>query len=115
VRGSPHIQGRAAGVDNPAAMSDGCRSLASVALALYRKYRPATFAEVVGQEHVTDPLRTALAAGRVNHAYLSSGANAMHDGHSPQGSGVGPWTQFSDRARIRADDVLPQPRGPEKR
>jgi DNA polymerase III subunit gamma/tau len=44
-----------------------------VALALYRKYRPATFAEVVGQEHVTDPLRTALAAKRVNHAYLFSG------------------------------------------
>ncbi len=54
-------------------MSDCCRSLAFVALALYRKYRPATFAEVVGQEHVTDPLRTALAAGRVNHAYLFSG------------------------------------------
>jgi DNA polymerase-3 subunit gamma/tau len=44
-----------------------------VALALYRKYRPATFAEVVGQEHVTEPLRTALAAGRINHAYLFSG------------------------------------------
>ncbi|HEY5881020.1 MAG TPA: DNA polymerase III subunit gamma and tau [Nakamurella sp.] len=44
-----------------------------MALALYRKYRPATFAEVVGQEHVTDPLRTALAAGRINHAYLFSG------------------------------------------
>ncbi|PWK90927.1 DNA polymerase III tau subunit [Lentzea atacamensis] len=44
-----------------------------MALALYRKYRPATFSEVVGQEHVTDPLRTALAAGRVNHAYLFSG------------------------------------------
>jgi DNA polymerase III subunit gamma/tau len=44
-----------------------------VALALYRKYRPASFAEVVGQEHVTEPLRTALAAGRVNHAYLFSG------------------------------------------
>jgi DNA polymerase-3 subunit gamma/tau len=44
-----------------------------VALALYRKYRPATFAEVVGQEHVTDPLRVALAAKRVNHAYLFSG------------------------------------------
>ncbi|MGQ0772905.1 MAG: DNA polymerase III subunit gamma and tau [Pseudonocardiales bacterium] len=42
-------------------------------LALYRKYRPATFAEVVGQEHVTEPLRTALAAGRINHAYLFSG------------------------------------------
>jgi len=44
-----------------------------VALALYRKYRPATFAEVVGQEHITEPLRTALAAGRINHAYLFSG------------------------------------------
>ncbi|HVV20564.1 MAG TPA: DNA polymerase III subunit gamma and tau, partial [Pseudonocardiaceae bacterium] len=44
-----------------------------MALALYRKYRPATFAEVVGQEHVTEPLCTALAAKRVNHAYLFSG------------------------------------------
>jgi DNA polymerase-3 subunit gamma/tau len=44
-----------------------------VALALYRKYRPATFAEVIGQEHVTEPLRVALAAKRVNHAYLFSG------------------------------------------
>ncbi len=48
-------------------------SLAGVALALYRKYRPAKFAEVVGQEHVTEPLRTALKAGRINHAYLFSG------------------------------------------
>jgi DNA polymerase III subunit gamma/tau len=44
-----------------------------VALALYRKYRPSTFAEVAGQEHVTEPLRTALSAGRINHAYLFSG------------------------------------------
>lgn len=42
-------------------------------MALYRKYRPATFAEVVGQEHVTEPLSTALSAGRINHAYLFSG------------------------------------------
>jgi DNA polymerase-3 subunit gamma/tau len=42
-------------------------------LALYRRYRPATFAEVKGQEHVTDPLRQALRNGRVNHAYLFSG------------------------------------------
>lgn len=42
-------------------------------MALYRKYRPATFAEVVGQEHVTGPLCTALSAGRINHAYLFSG------------------------------------------
>ena len=42
-------------------------------MALYRKYRPASFAEVVGQEHVTAPLSTALSAGRINHAYLFSG------------------------------------------
>ena len=42
-------------------------------LALYRKYRPATFAEVRGQEHVTQPLRQALSSGRINHAYLFSG------------------------------------------
>ncbi|KZS64763.1 DNA polymerase III subunits gamma/tau [Mycobacterium ostraviense] len=42
-------------------------------MALYRKYRPATFAEVVGQEHVTEPLSVALEAGRINHAYLFSG------------------------------------------
>ncbi|OFN43237.1 hypothetical protein HMPREF2559_10250 [Corynebacterium sp. HMSC072G08] len=42
-------------------------------MALYRKYRPATFAEVVGQEQVTRPLSTALDAGRINHAYLFSG------------------------------------------
>jgi DNA polymerase-3 subunit gamma/tau len=42
-------------------------------LALYRKYRPATFAEVKGQDHVTAPLRQALLAGRVHHAYLFSG------------------------------------------
>ncbi|MCW0216328.1 MAG: DNA polymerase III subunit gamma and tau [Pseudonocardia sp.] len=44
-----------------------------MALALYRKYRPAKFAEVVGQEHVTEPLGTALTANRINHAYLFSG------------------------------------------
>ncbi|MBI1758046.1 MAG: DNA polymerase III subunit gamma and tau [Actinobacteria bacterium] len=42
-------------------------------MALYRKYRPATFAEVVGQEHVTEPLARALSNGRINHAYLFSG------------------------------------------
>ncbi len=44
-----------------------------MALALYRKYRPATFAEVVGQEHVTAPLVNAVDGGRINHAYLFSG------------------------------------------
>ncbi|WP_340539237.1 DNA polymerase III subunit gamma and tau [Nocardioides sp. GXZ039] len=42
-------------------------------LALYRRYRPETFAEVIGQEHVTEPLRAALGNNRVNHAYLFSG------------------------------------------
>src|ERR1700754_3110171 len=56
-------------------------------LALYRKYRSATFAEVIGQDHVTTPLRHALAAGRINHAYLFSG---------PRGCGK------TSRARILA-------------
>ena len=46
---------------------------AGAGLALYRKYRPATFAEVKGQEQVTEPLRQALRSGRINHAYLFSG------------------------------------------
>jgi DNA polymerase III subunit gamma/tau len=45
----------------------------SSGLALYRKYRPATFAELRGQDHVTEPLRQALRSGRINHAYLFSG------------------------------------------
>ncbi len=44
-----------------------------VSLALYRRYRPETFAEVIGQEHVTAPLQQALRNNRVNHAYLFSG------------------------------------------
>ena len=45
----------------------------TASLALYRKYRPATFAEVKGQEHVTGPLQQALRTGRISHAYLFSG------------------------------------------
>ncbi|WP_344128533.1 DNA polymerase III subunit gamma and tau, partial [Luedemannella flava] len=44
-----------------------------MALALYRKYRPRTFAEVIGQDHVTAPLIQALRTGRLHHAYLFSG------------------------------------------
>jgi len=44
-----------------------------VSTALYRRYRPETFAEVIGQEHVTEPLMVALEKNRVNHAYLFSG------------------------------------------
>ena len=42
-------------------------------MALYHKYRPATFAEVRGQEHVTRPLSVALDSGNIGHAYLFSG------------------------------------------
>ena len=44
-----------------------------MSLALYRKYRPGAFAEVIGQEHVTVPLSNALASGKIHHAYLFSG------------------------------------------
>src|SRR5690625_3822966 len=45
-----------------------------VSTALYRRYRPETFADVIGQEHVTDPLMAALRGDRITHAYLFSGA-----------------------------------------
>lgn len=44
-----------------------------MSLALYRKYRPSLFADVIGQEHVTVPLSNALESGRTHHAYLFSG------------------------------------------
>ena len=44
-----------------------------MSLALYRRYRPETFDEVIGQDHVTGPLGQALASGRVHHAFLFSG------------------------------------------
>jgi DNA polymerase-3 subunit gamma/tau len=44
-----------------------------LSLALYRKYRPSTFGEVIGQEHVTEPLSNALTSGKIHHAYLFSG------------------------------------------
>jgi DNA polymerase-3 subunit gamma/tau len=44
-----------------------------VSLALYRKYRPAQFSEVIGQDHVTVPLGNALTSGKIHHAYLFSG------------------------------------------
>jgi DNA polymerase-3 subunit gamma/tau len=68
-----------------------------VALALYRKYRPATFTEVVGQEHVTEPLMQALSSGRINHAYLFSG---------PRGCGK------TSSARILARSLNCETRGP---
>ena len=44
-----------------------------MSLALYRKYRPSTFSDVIGQEHVTTPLSNALTSGQIHHAYLFSG------------------------------------------
>jgi DNA polymerase-3 subunit gamma/tau len=61
--------------DVPAPASEGPAHRADPAapIALYRRYRPATFTEVRGQEHVTEPLRQALRTGRIHHAYLFSG------------------------------------------
>ncbi len=53
--------------------SEETRPSAAAPLALYRRYRPDTFADVIGQEHVTEPLQRALTNNRVNHAYLFSG------------------------------------------
>ncbi len=55
--------------DEPSAPARG----SGAPLALYRRYRPDTFADVIGQEHVTEPLQRALTNNRVNHAYLFSG------------------------------------------
>src|SRR5450755_3852868 len=63
----------AADVPGPAPAEAAERSAPGAPIALYRRYRPATFAEVRGQDHVTEPLRQALRSGRVHHAYLFSG------------------------------------------
>jgi DNA polymerase III subunit gamma/tau len=69
---SDTAQSPAAG-SSPPASSPVTPSGAAAGLALYRKYRPATFADLKGQEQVTEPLRQALRSGRINHAYLFSG------------------------------------------
>src|ERR1041384_775086 len=58
---------------SPAPVAPAGPGAPPVRLALYRRYRPATFAELKGQDHVTEPLRQALRTGRINHAYLFSG------------------------------------------
>ncbi|HEV7193708.1 MAG TPA: DNA polymerase III subunit gamma and tau [Jatrophihabitantaceae bacterium] len=71
-------------------------------LALYRRYRSATFAEVIGQEHVTEPLRHALANGRINHAYLFSG---------PRGCGKTSSARILARSLNCAQGPTPDPCG----
>src|SRR5215469_16401580 len=60
-------------VSSPAGADPASRGAPAAPVALYRRYRPATFAELRGQDHVTEPLRQALRSGRVHHAYLFSG------------------------------------------
>ncbi|MEO3862212.1 DNA polymerase III subunit gamma and tau [Acrocarpospora sp. B8E8] len=73
-----------------------------MSLALYRKYRPGTFAEVKGQEHVTEPLRQALRSGRINHAYLFSG---------PRGCGKTSSARILARSLNCAEGPTPDPCG----
>ncbi len=74
----------------------------TVSLALYRKYRPSTFAEVIGQEHVTVPLSNALASGNIHHAYLFSG---------PRGCGKTSSARIMARSLNCVDGPTPNPCG----
>ncbi|WP_375477585.1 DNA polymerase III subunit gamma and tau [uncultured Jatrophihabitans sp.] len=78
-------------------MSDGAQNLA-----LYRKYRSATFADLIGQNHVTEPLRQALSAQRINHAYLFSG---------PRGCGKTSSARILARSLNCAQGPTPDPCG----
>jgi DNA polymerase-3 subunit gamma/tau len=71
-------------------------------LALYRRHRPGTFAEVIGQEHVTGPLTQALSSGRIHHAYLFSG---------PRGCGKTSSARILARSLNCVDGPTPTPCG----
>jgi DNA polymerase III subunit gamma/tau len=71
-------------------------------LALYRRYRPETFGEVIGQDHVTQPLQQALANNRVHHAYLFSG---------PRGCGKTTSARILARALNCEQGPTPEPCG----
>ena len=73
-----------------------------MALALYRKYRPRTFAEVIGQDHVTEPIMQALRSGRLHHAYLFSG---------PRGCGKTSSARILARSLNCAKGPTPEPCG----
>jgi DNA polymerase-3 subunit gamma/tau len=73
-----------------------------MSLALYRKYRPSVFADVIGQEHVTVPLSNALESGRTHHAYLFSG---------PRGCGKTSSARIMARSLNCAKGPIPNPCG----
>jgi DNA polymerase-3 subunit gamma/tau len=70
--------------------------------ALYRRYRPETFAEMIGQQQVTDPLSVAIRSGRINHAYLFSG---------PRGCGKTSSARILARCLNCAEGPTPEPCG----
>ena len=70
--------------------------------ALYRRYRPENFAEMIGQQQVTEPLMTALRTGRINHAYLFSG---------PRGCGKTSSARILARCLNCAQGPTPMPSG----
>src|SRR3990170_1309624 len=57
----------------PSARGEPVTTIGSSSEVLYRKWRPQTFAEVVGQEPITQTVRNSVAAGRLGHAYLFCG------------------------------------------
>jgi len=73
-----------------------------MSLALYRKYRPSLFVDVIGQDHVTLPLSNALTSGRTHHAYLFSG---------PRGCGKTSSARIMARSLNCIDGPTPNPCG----
>ncbi|MBU6347267.1 MAG: DNA polymerase III subunit gamma and tau [Actinomycetales bacterium] len=73
-----------------------------MSLALYRKYRPGSFAQVIGQEHVTGPLTRALETDRIHHAYLFTG---------PRGCGKTSSARIMARSLNCVDGPTPDPCG----